>query len=183
MSEKRDFKVVGKSVAKLDALAMACGREQYTADFDTRGALVGYAVPSPHAHARIQRIDATRARAIPGVHAVLTWKDLPRNIHTTAGQGHVEPSPYDSYVLDEKVRFVGDRVALIAADTRAIAEEAGRALDVEWEVLDPVLDPGHAMDAGAPVIHDEPEAHAVIPVPYEPKRNMAASAEMGAGDL
>lgn len=182
-SEAKNLKVVGHSVRKLDGLSMACGRELYVADHDLSDAIVGYVVPSPYAHARIKRIDASRARAMPGVHAVLTYQDVPRIVHTTAGQGFVEPSPYDTFVLDNKVRFVGDRVALIAADTREIAEEAGRALDIEWEVLEPVLDPDHAMDEGAPVIHDEPEAHMPIPVPYDPSRNLAAAASMGVGDM
>ncbi len=179
----KDLLVVGHSVRKVDALGMACGLELYVADHDLSDALVGYVVPSPYAHARIKRINANRARALPGVHAVLTYADLPRIVHTTAGQGYVEPSPYDNFVLDCKVRFVGDRVALIAADTRELAEEAGKALDIEWEVLEPVLDPDHAMDEGAPVIHDEPEAYMPIPVPYDPKRNLAAAANMGVGDI
>jgi putative selenate reductase molybdopterin-binding subunit len=181
--DPKSFRVVGRSVPKIDALAMACGREPFVADHDLAGALVGYVVPSPHAHARIERIDATRARAVPGVHAVLTHHDVPRIAHTTAGQGCPEPSPYDSFVLDSKVRFVGDRVALVAAESRAIAEEAGRALDLEWKVLDPVFDPARAMDPSSPVLHDEPEARAVIPVPYDASRNMAAAASMGAGDI
>jgi putative selenate reductase molybdopterin-binding subunit len=182
-SDPRSFKVVGHSVEKIDALGMSCGLEKYVGDQDLSGALVGYIVPSPYAHARIKKIDATKARALPGVHAVLTWQDLPRNIHTTAGQGYVEPSPYDSYVLDSKVRFVGDRVALIAADSREIAEQAGRLLEIEWDALEPVLDADRAMAEGAPVIHDEPEAHMPIPVTYEPKKNVAAAASMGAGDM
>jgi len=181
--DPKDFKVVGKSVAKIDALGMACGLEQYVADYDTGDAVCGYIVPSPYAHARIKKIDATKARAMPGVYSVLTHHDLPRNAHTTAGQGYVEPSPYDSFVLDNKVRFVGDKVALIVADTREIAEAAGKALEIEWEVLTPVLDADKAMDPGAPVIHDEPEAHMPIPVPYEPQKNMASAASMGVGDM
>lgn len=179
----KHLKVVGHSVRKVDSLGMACGQELYVADHDTADALIGYVVPSPHAHARIKRIDATKARAMPGVHGVLTYADLPRIPHTTAGQGYVEPSPYDNFILDSKVRFVGDRVALVAAETREIAEQAGKAIEIEWEVLDPVLDPDHAMDDGAPVIHDEPEAHMPIPVPYDPKRNLAAAANMGVGDI
>ncbi len=178
-----NLKVVGQSVRKVDALGMACGLEQYVADYETVDALVGFIVPSPHAHARIKKIDATRARAIPGVRAVLTWEDLPRIVHTTAGQGYVEPSPYDNFILDNKVRFVGDRVALVAADTLELAEQAGKALDIEWEVLEPIFDPGKAMLPGAPVIHDEPEAHMPIPVPYDASINMAASASMGVGDM
>ncbi|MDR0966850.1 MAG: molybdopterin-dependent oxidoreductase [Myxococcales bacterium] len=181
----RDFKVIGHSVQKIDAMGMACGLEEYVADHDLTGALVGYIVPSPHAHARIVKIDATRARAVKGVHAVLTYKDVPRHLHTTAGQGYVEPSPYDTAILDSKMRLVGDHVALIAADTREIAEEAGRVLleDIEWEVLTPVLDADHAMDPGASVIHDEPDAYIPIPVPYEPQKNMASAASMGVGDM
>ncbi len=175
--------VVGKSVPKVDAMGMACGLAQYVADHDLRGALVGFIVPSPHAHARIRRIDAAKARAMKGVHAVLTFQDLPRNLHTTAGQGYVEPSPYDCLVLGDKVRFVGDRVALVAADTREQAEAAGRALDIDWEVLPAVLDAERAMDPGAPVIHDEPGAHMPIPAAYDPSRNLAAEASMGAGDV
>jgi len=181
--QAKAFRVVGHSVPKIDALGMACGLEQYVADHDLTDALVGYIVPSPHAHARIRAIDAKKARAIPGVHAVLTHEDLPRNFHTTAGQGFVEPSPYDSLVLDSKVRFVGDKVALIAAETRELCIEAARALKVDYEVLAPVLDAKKAMEKGAPVIHDEPEAHMPIPVPYDAKRNMAASASMGVGDM
>ena len=182
-AEEKNLKVVGHSVRKLDAMGMACGREQYVADHDLSDAVIGYAVPSPYAHARMKSIDTTRACAIPGVHKVLTWKDVPRIVHTTAGQGYVEPSAYDSFILDSKVRFVGDRVALIAADTLEIAEQAGRALDIVWEILEPVLDADKAMDPGAPVIHDEPEAHMPIPVPYDASRNMAASANMGVGDM
>jgi CO/xanthine dehydrogenase Mo-binding subunit len=179
----KDLAVVGQSVPKVDAMGLACGLEPYVADFDVGDALCGYIVPSPHAHARIRKIDASKARAMEGVHAVLTFQDLPRNAHTTAGQGYPEPSPYDSFVLDDKVRFVGDKVALVVADTREIAEAAGRALEIEWEVLPAVLDPDHAMDPGAPVVHDEPEASMPIPVPYDPKRNLAAAATMGAGEL
>lgn len=178
-----NLKVVGHSVRKVDAMGMACGLEQYVADYDLTDALAGYVVPSPHAHARIKKIDATRARAIPGVRAVLTWEDLPRIVHTTAGQGYVEPSPYDNFILDNKVRFVGDRVALVAADTLELAEQAGKALDIEWEVLEPIFDADKAMLPGAPVIHDEPEAYMPIPVPYDPSINMAASASMGVGDM
>ncbi|MGC4121090.1 MAG: molybdopterin-dependent oxidoreductase [Myxococcales bacterium] len=179
----KEFQVVGKSVPKVDAMGLACGQEPYVVDLAPADALCGYIVPSPHAHARIKRIDTAKARAMKGVHAVITWKDLPRNPHTTAGQGYVEPSPYDSFILDDKVRYVGDRVALIAAETREIAEEAGRALEIEWEVLPAILDPEKAMEPGAPVIHDEPEAFMPIPVPYDAKQNLAAGASMGAGDL
>ena len=106
---------------------------------------IGKILPSPHAHARIKRIDTRKAKALPGVHAVLTYKDVPRVPHTTAGQAWPEPSPYDTYLLDSKVRFVGDRVAAVAAESRAIAEEALRLIEVEYEVLPAVLEMEQAM--------------------------------------
>jgi putative selenate reductase molybdopterin-binding subunit len=131
--------------------------------------LIGKILPSPHAHARIRRIDATKAKALAGVHAVLTYKDVPRVPHTTAGQAWPEPSPYDTYLLDSKVRFVGDRVAAVAAETRAIAERALALIEVDYEILPAVLDMEQAMVAGAPVIHDEPDSTKI----YDRERNIA----------
>ncbi len=176
------FDVVGRNVEKVDGIALATGRAMYAGDFEIRGTLVGKILPSPYAHARIRRIDVTEARTVPGVHAVLTWKDLPRVPHTTAGQGYPEPSPYDTFVLDNKVRFVGDRVAAVAAETAEAADEALHRIRVDYEVLEPVLDARKALAAGAPVIHDEPEAHVVIPVRYEPERNLAAHVHAAVGD-
>ncbi|NMC69747.1 MAG: molybdopterin-dependent oxidoreductase [Myxococcales bacterium] len=182
MSGRREFKVVGRSEPKIDALGMAAGRAAYTDDIELPGMLHAKFLWSPHAHARIVRIDASKARALPGVACVLTHEDVPRNIHTTAGQGYPEPSPYDTRMLDAKVRYVGDRVAAVAAETRAIAEQAVRLIEVEYEVLPAVLDLGEAMRPGAPVIHDEPDCKAVIPVPYEPQRNLAGHVDMQIGD-
>ena len=107
--------VVGKNLRKVDGVRLVTGGAAFTDDIRLPGLLIGKILPSPHAHARIVRIDATRARALAGVHAVLTYKDVPRVPHTTAGQAWPEPSPYDTYLLDNKVRFVGDRVAAVAA--------------------------------------------------------------------
>src|SRR5579871_2875101 len=114
--------VVGKNVRKVDGVKLVTGKPAFTDDIEMSGMLYGKILPSPYAHARIKNIDASRARALPGVHAVLTWKDVPRVPHTTAGQAWLEPSPYDTYMLDNKVRFAGDRVAAVAAESRAIAE-------------------------------------------------------------
>lgn len=182
MSEART-KVVGHSVDKVDGYALATGRAKFTADDLPDDVLYAAVLTSPHAHANITSIDASQARALPGVQAVLTWEDLPRVAHTTAGQGYPEPSPYDSFVLDRKVRFVGDRVAAIAAETPEIAKRARSLIDVEYEVLEPVFDVKAALAEGAPVIHDEPEARAVIPVEYDPGRNLAAGADTTVGDV
>src|SRR5512136_2724547 len=134
------LKVVGQSVEKVDAMALATGAPLFVADELPAGTLFAAALRSPHAHANISRIDASKARALPGVHAVLTHHDVPRIPYTTAGQGAPEPSPYDTLIVDKKVRFVGDVAALVAAESRAIAEQALKLIEVEYQVLPAVLD-------------------------------------------
>ena len=150
--------IVGHNVRKVDGVKLVTGRAAFTDDIHIPGMLIGKILPSPHAHARIRHIDTAKAKALAGVHAVLTYKDVPRVPHTTAGQAWPEPSPYDTYLLDSKVRFVGDRVAAVAAESRAIAEKALRLIEVEYEILPAVLDIEKAMAPGAPVIHDEPDS-------------------------
>jgi putative selenate reductase molybdopterin-binding subunit len=171
--------VVGKNLRKVDGVKLVTGREAFTDDIHLPGLLIGKILPSPHAHARIKRIDTRKAKALPGVHAVLTHHDVPRVPHTTAGQAWPEPSPYDTYLLDNKVRFVGDRVAAVAAETRAIAEEALRLIEVEYEVLPAVLDIEAAMRPGAPVIHDEPDSTKI----HDASRNIAGHIHKELGDI
>ncbi|MGO9254787.1 MAG: xanthine dehydrogenase family protein molybdopterin-binding subunit [Bryobacteraceae bacterium] len=161
--------VVGKNLRKVDGVKLVTGRPAFTDDIQLPGMLYGKILPSPHAHARIKRIDARKAKALAGVHAVLTYKDVPRVPHTTAGQAWPEPSPYDTYLLDSKVRYVGDRVAAVAAESRAIAEQALKLIEVEYEVLPAVLDMEQAAVSGAPVIHDEPDSTKI----YDASRNLA----------
>ena len=169
--------VVGKNLRKVEGVKLVTGRAAFTDDIQLPGMLIGKILPSPHAHARIRKIDARAARALPGVHAVLTYEDVPRVSHTTAGQAWPEPSPYDTYLLDNKVRFVGDRVAAVAAETREIAEAALRLIAVEYEVLPAVLDIEAAILPGAPVIHDEPDSTNI----HDASRNIAGhiSKELG----
>src|ERR1039457_5132178 len=170
---------VGKNVRKVDGVKLVTGRPAFTDDINMPGMLIGKILPSPHAHARIRHIDTTKASALPGVHAVLTYKDVPRVPHTTAGQAWPEPSPYDTYLLDSKVRFVGDRVAAVAAETRAIAEEALRLIEVDYEVLPAILDMEQAMAAGAPVIHDEPDSTNI----HDAQHNVAGHIHKQIGDV
>jgi len=180
----RKFNVVNKSVKKRDSLALALGRPMYVADdVHADGALVAKVLWSPHAHARIKSIDVSAAEKMDGVEVVLHHGNVPRIPHTTAGQGYPEPSPYDTYIFDNKVRYVGDRVAAVAARTHEIAEAALAAIKVEYEVLEPVLSIDEALREGSPVIHDQEEASIPIPVPYEPKKNIAARVGMDVGDL
>ncbi len=161
--------VVGQNARKVEGIKLVTGGAAFTDDIHLPGMLYGKVLPSPHAHARIRRIDASEARALPGVHTVLTYQDVPRVPHTTAGQAWPEPSPYDTYLLDSKVRFVGDRVAAVAAESRSIAERALELIEVEYEVLPAVLDMERAMAPGAPVIHDEPDATGI----YDREHNIA----------
>ncbi len=171
--------VVGQSEPKVDGEKLARGLPAFTDDIELRGMLYAKILTSPHAHARIRRIDASKARVLPGVHAVLTYENVARVPYTTAGQSYPEPSPYDMYSLDSKVRFVGDRVAVVAAETLEIAERALKLVEVEYDLLPPVLDPELAMQAGAPVIHDEPDATGIHDVTH----NVAAHVQAQMGDV
>ena len=174
-----DLKSVGRSERRVDSVKLATGRGTFVDDIALPGMLYARILRSPHAHARIVRIDAKKARAIPGVAAVLTHQDVPRVPYTTAGQGWPEPSPYDAVMLDSKVRFVGDRVAVVAAEDPELARRACDAIKVEYEVLPAVLDPEEAMAPGAPVIHDQPDASGI----KDPTRNLAAEIVAEVGDV
>ncbi len=158
---KTDLKIVNKTVPKVDAEKLVLGRPVFTDDFERPGMLIGKILTSPHAHARIKRINTDKARALPGVHAVLTHEDVPKIRCTKAGQSWPEPSPYDHLILDSKVRHVGDRVALVAAETAQIAENALELIEVDYEVLPAALTQEEAFAPGAPVIHDEDDAKGV----------------------
>ncbi|MBN1429641.1 MAG: molybdopterin-dependent oxidoreductase [Anaerolineae bacterium] len=170
---------VGKPEPKVDALKLVQGHPAFTDDIEKRGMLTGKLLLSPHAHALIKRIDAAKARALPGVHAVLTHQDIPRVAYTTAGQSAPEPGPHDNYSLDTKVRFVGDRVAAVAAETEEIAQRALDLIEVEYEVLPAVLDPRQSMQPGAPILHDEPESWLI----EDPQRNLAAVVDWELGNV
>ena len=173
---------VGQSVLKNDALALATAQELFTADYRLEGALHCVILYCPHAHARIRSIDTEAAAAVEGVIDILSYKNVPRILHTTAGQGYPEPSPYDSVLFDSRMRFVGDRVALVAAETLEAAREAAAKIQVDYEILEPLLDRRRSMDEGTPRLHGG-EDHAKIPVAYEPENNLAAEVEFSFGDL
>src|SRR5260370_36286521 len=114
-------RVVGQNERRVDARPLVTGAPAYAAEFEQPNMLHARILHSPHAHANIRRIDKSKSLALPGVRAVLTHEDLPRGAHSTAGQPYPESSPYDAYVLDSRVRYVGDWVAFVAAGTPAIA--------------------------------------------------------------
>jgi len=151
--------VVGKSVQRLDAIAKVTGKALYSEDFFERGMLVGKVLRSPHAHARVTRIDVSKAKALPGVEAVILPKDLPSIKFATAGHpwsldvAHQDVA--DRLILTEKARFVGDAIAAVVAVDLLTAERALHLIEVEYEVLPFVLTPEEAMKEGAPVLHEE----------------------------
>lgn len=171
MSEAAKFTVVGVSERKVDGRALVTGKPVFAGDVELPGMLHIALLTSPLAHARIRSIDTSAAEAHPGVACVLTHHNTPSMRYTTAGQGAPEPSPYDTRMFDTKVRFVGDRVAAVAADTAAAAREAAALIAVDFEELTPVLSIDAALASGAPVIHDEDDcldvwdaAHNVVSV-------------------
>lgn len=178
----RDFSSIGKNVNKIDSLSLATGEEKFVDDFPLDNPLYLKLLYSPHAHAIIKSIDTSQAEVIDGVVMILDYRNTPDTLHTTAGQGFPEPSPYDMRVFDRKVRFVGDRVALVAAETEEIAEEAVSKIKVEYEVLEPLFDAERAMDPDSPKLHGD-DAYMPIPVKYDASRNLAAEVEMQFGNL
>jgi putative selenate reductase molybdopterin-binding subunit len=135
--------------------AVVTGAAPFTLDVPTDGVLHLRLVRSPHAHARIKSIDASAALAVPGVVRVLTHLDAPLRRFSTARHDLPEDDPFDTRVLDDVVRFAGQRVAVVVAESAAAADRAGRLVDVRYEVLPAVLVPEQAMAPGAPVLHDE----------------------------
>ncbi|HYT36525.1 MAG TPA: molybdopterin cofactor-binding domain-containing protein, partial [Ktedonobacteraceae bacterium] len=152
-------RVVGQKERRVDARPLVTGSPVYAAEFEQPNMLHARILHSPHAHANIKSIDKNKALALPGVRAVLTHEDLPRVAHSTAGQPYPESSPYDAYLLDSCVRYVGDWVAFVAAETPTIAEEAIGLIEVEYEVLPAIFDPLEAMLDGAPQLHEPDRTH------------------------
>ena len=176
-----ETRVVGKPEKKVDAVKLVQGKPAFTDDIELRGMLYAKVLWSPVAHARIKHIDASKARALEGVHAVLTYQDIPRVVYSTAGQSDPIPGPLDSFSLDNKVRFVGDRVAFVAAESEEIAQRALELIEVEYEELPAVLDPRDAMKPNAPRIHDESEY--VNFADSDPSKNLAAKIEIEIGNI
>lgn len=171
--------VVGKPEQKVDAVKLAKGNAAFVDDIELRGMLYAKLLVSPHAHARILDIDDSRALALPGVQAVIHYKNIPRVIYASGGQSYPNPPPYDQVSFDNKVRHVGDRVAAVAAESLEIAEEALKLIQVEYELLPAVFDEREAMAPGAPVIHDEPDAIKI----HDASRNLVHHIEAESGDV
>ena len=178
----KKFRVVNNITPSVDGKGIMQGRPVYTDDIAPKNALICKVLRSPHAFAHIKDIDTSEAEKYPGVACILTYKNVPHVPFTRAGQGYPEPSPHDKFVLDEYVRYVGDEVAVVAAETEEIALEAMKLIKVDYEVLKPVLDFEQAVDNPS-VIHPEDKIHEMFPIGFEPKRNIAAAYEMEVGNV
>ena len=122
------FRVVGAPIVKKDARALVTGKPVYTDDLAPKDCLVVKVLRSPHAHALVEEIDCGVAAKIPGIECILTWKDVPQKRFTMAGQTFPEPSPYDRLILDRRLRFVGDAVAIVAGSSVAAVDHAAASL-------------------------------------------------------
>ncbi len=203
---REGLRYVGKACGKVDGYLLARSEAAFVEDRVRAGHCHLKVLPSPHAHAYITRIDTSKAEALPGVVAVITYKNCPDVWYNPAGQGFPEPSPYDRRMFDQKLRHVGDRVAGVVAETLEIAEAALDLIDVEYEVLPPVLTIDDAKRPGAPVVHNalveyvvgapadldtynegvDPREGRIIyqfPIHADPHRNLAASVSGGIGDI
>ena len=147
-----EFSVFGKPLPRIDAWTRATGEVKYLDDIKLPGMLYGKILRSPHAHARILKINIARAQKLSGVRAIITSRDTP-GIKFSFFQALADKLP----LCKEKVRYVGDEVAAVAADRLEIAEEAIENIDVEYEVLGAVFDPEEAMKPGVPLIHEDKE--------------------------
>ena len=170
----------GASVASPRSEPIVTGNAHYTMDVEMEGMLHLKVVRSPHAHARVKAIHKEKALAVPGVHAVFTWEDVPRRAFTTACHDDFRVDPDDTYMLDNVVRFVGQRVVAVVAETEGAAEEGCRQVQVEYEVLPAVFDPEEAMLPGAPQLHGGKDVDSRI---QDPVHNVFMKIEAETGDV
>ena len=180
--EHRDYKSINKSVRKKDSMQLLLGKPVYTDDVTPNDALVVKILRSPHANAIVEAIHTDAAKKVPGVVDIYTWEDVPQTRFAIAGQTYPEPSPYDRLIIDRHVRFVGDVVAIIAAETEKAARKAMKLIKVTYQVLDAVLDFRTAKD-NAILVHPEEDWFPPCDVGGDPKRNMVASEVNGDGDV
>ena len=180
--EHKDYSAINKSVRKKDAMQLLLGKPVYTDDVRPKDALVVKILRSPHANAIVESINTKSAKLVPGVVDIYTWEDVPTTRFAIAGQTYPEPSPYDRLIIDRHVRFAGDVVAIIAAETEAAALKAMKIIKVQYNVLEAVLDFRTAKDNPV-LVHPEEDWFPPCQVGGDPKRNMVASACDSHGDV
>ena len=173
---------VGKGVIKKDAMALVTGQPVYCDDLAPKDCLIVKLLRSPHAYAKIKSIDTSIAKRIPGIEAVYTYEDVPTSRFTLAGQSYPEPSPYDRRILENVVRYVGDEVAIVAGANEDCVDRALKAIKVDYEVLEPLLDFEKSID-NAIVVHEEDDYKCLCEIGNDVKRNIVSSGESVVGDV
>ena len=179
--EHKNYNAIHKSVRKKDSMQLLLGKPVYTDDI-TGPALVVKLLRSPHANAIVEEIHTEIAKKIPGVVYIYTWEDVPKTRFAIAGQTYPEPSPYDRLIIDRHVRFVGDVVAIIAAEDEKAACKAMKLVKVKYNVLEPVLDFHKAKDNPV-LVHPEDDWYPPVDVGGDAKRNVIAHELSGDGDV
>ena len=179
--EHKNYNAIHKSVRKKDSMQLLLGKPVYTDDI-TGPALVVKLLRSPHANAIVEEIHTEIAKKIPGVVDIYTWEDVPKTRFAIAGQTYPEPSPYDRLIIDRHVRFVGDVVAIIAAEDEKAACKAMKLVKVKYNVLEPVLDFHKAKDNPV-LVHPEDDWYPPVDVGGDAKRNVIAHELSGDGDV
>ena len=144
--DRKEYHAVGKCIPKKDSGQLLLGKPVFMDDIIPKDCLIVKLLRSPHAHAIIEEINTAAAMKVPGIVAVYTWKDVPQRRFSIAGQTFPEPSPYDRLILDQRVRSVGDAVAIVAGETEKAVDKALRVIKVKYQVLEPVLDFRKALD-------------------------------------
>ena len=173
---------VGKGVIKKDAMALVTGQPVYCDDLAPKDCLIVKLLRSPHAYAKIKSIDTSIAKRIPGIEAVYTYEDVPTSRFTLAGQSYPEPSPYDRRILENVVRYVGDEVAIVAGANEDCVDRALKAIKVDYEVLEPLLDFEKSID-NTIVVHEEDDYKCLCEIGNDVKRNIVSSGESVVGDV
>lgn len=180
--EHKKYNAINQPVRKKDSMQLLLGKPVYVEDIVPKDALALKLLRSPHANAIVEEINVSVAKKVPGVVDIYTWEDVPKQRFAIAGQTYPEPSPYDRLILDRHVRFVGDVVAIIAAENEKAALKAMKLIKVKYKILEPVLDSHQAKDNEI-LVHPEEDWLAQVPVGGDARRNLVASEISGDGDV
>lgn len=180
--ETLGLKIVSGAVPKVDSRSLVTGKPVYTNDIAPDDCLVVKVLRSPHAHAKILDVKTEKALLVPDIVCVLTHKDAPAARFTIAGQTYPEPSPYDRRILDDRVRFVGDAVAIVAGNTEEAVDKAMKLIRVKYEVLPALLDFREALTSPV-VVHPEDDWHTLTDIGSDKERNLCAHDVSEHGDI
>ena len=176
------MKYVNMPEPKTDAMSLVTGKPVYTDDLAPSDCLIVKLLRSPHANAWVEEIKTDAAKKIEGIECVLTYEDVSHKRFTLAGQTALEISPWDRYIIDKHVRFVGDTVAIVAGETEEAVDKALKRIKVKYRVEDPVLDIHTAKDNPI-LVHPEEDWYMPIPAGGDNRRNLCSSNVEEVGDV